>query len=112
LNKVIFGTNWIVQAEYGGFDQALATGIYKDHGLDVSVKMGRLQVPGCTQLLMGSGVGFFMGRTYAVVTGKRERGAAGRRVLQSRSVSLDKDTKDTFAQRLAEKSRGFQRDFA
>jgi NitT/TauT family transport system substrate-binding protein len=60
LNKVIFGTNWIVQAEYGGFDQALATGIYKDHGLDVSVKMGRLQFPGCTQLLMGSGVDFFM----------------------------------------------------
>jgi hypothetical protein len=44
--------------------------------------------------------------------GKRRRGAADRRVPQSRSVSLEKDTKDTFAQRLAEKSRGFQIDFA
>ncbi|MEH2116456.1 hypothetical protein [Nostoc sp.] len=37
LNKVTFGTNWIAQAEHGGFYQAIsttgcadATGIYKE----------------------------------------------------------------------------------
>jgi len=34
LDKVTFGTNWIAEAEHGGFYQAIATGIYKDHGLD------------------------------------------------------------------------------
>jgi NitT/TauT family transport system substrate-binding protein len=39
LDKVTFGTNWIAQAEHGGFYQAISTGIYKDHGLDVTIKM-------------------------------------------------------------------------
>ncbi|MDZ8227747.1 ABC transporter substrate-binding protein [Nostoc sp. ChiVER01] len=61
LNKVTFGTNWIAQAEHGGFYQAIATGIYKDYGLDVTIKMGGPQVPSGTQLLMGDAVDFFMG---------------------------------------------------
>ncbi|GAB1542435.1 ABC transporter substrate-binding protein [Scytonema sp. NUACC21] len=61
LNKVTFGTNWLAQAEHGGFYQAIATGIYKNHGLDVTIKMGGPQVPTGTQLLMGGGVDFFMG---------------------------------------------------
>lgn len=40
LDKVTFGTNWLAQAEHGGFYQAIATGIYKNHGLDVTIKMG------------------------------------------------------------------------
>ncbi|BAY98631.1 putative secreted protein [Tolypothrix tenuis PCC 7101] len=61
LNKVTFGTNWLAQAEHGGFYQAIATGIYKNHGLDVTIKMGGPQVPSGTQLLMGGAVDFFMG---------------------------------------------------
>ncbi|BAY21105.1 putative secreted protein [Calothrix sp. NIES-2100] len=61
LDKVTFGTNWIAQAEHGGFYQAIATGIYKNHGLDVTIKMGGPQVPNGTQLLMGGAVDFFMG---------------------------------------------------
>jgi len=61
LDKVIFGTNWLAQAEHGGFYQAIATGIYKQHGLDVTIKMGGPQVPTGTQLLMGGAVDFFMG---------------------------------------------------
>lgn len=61
LDKVIFGTNWIAQGEHGGFYQASATGIYKDYGLDVTIKMGDPQVPSGTQLLMGDAVNFFMG---------------------------------------------------
>ena len=60
LDKVTYGTNWFAQAEHGGFYQAIATGIYKEHGLDVTIKMGGPQVNG-TQLLMGGAVDFFMG---------------------------------------------------
>ena len=38
--KVVFGTDWLAQAEHGGFYQALAAGIYKKHGLDVTIRMG------------------------------------------------------------------------
>lgn len=61
LEKVTFGTNWLAQDEHGGFYQAIATGIYKQHGLDVAIKMGGSQVPTGTQLLMGGAVDFFMG---------------------------------------------------
>ncbi|MBD2103742.1 ABC transporter substrate-binding protein [Leptolyngbya sp. FACHB-261] len=59
-DKVSFGTNWYAQAEHGGFYQAVATGIYKDHGMEVTIKMGGPQVNG-TQLLMGGVTDFFMG---------------------------------------------------
>ncbi len=60
LDKITYGTNWFAQAEHGGFYQAVATGIYKEHGLDVTIKMGGPQVNG-TQLLMGNAIDFFMG---------------------------------------------------
>lgn len=60
LTKVTYGTNWYAQAEHGGFYQAVATGIYQAHGLDVTIQMGGPQVNG-TQLLMGGAVDFFMG---------------------------------------------------
>ncbi|WP_313934758.1 ABC transporter substrate-binding protein [Nostoc sp. FACHB-152] len=61
LDKVSFGTNWYAQAEHGGFYQAIATGIYQQHGLDVTIKMGGPQIPSGTQLLVGGAVDFFMG---------------------------------------------------
>lgn len=60
LTKLTYGTNWYAQAEHGGFYQAVATGIYKEYGLDVTIKMGGPQVNG-TQLLMGGAIDFFMG---------------------------------------------------
>lgn len=42
--KFTYMTNWYAQAEHGGFYQALATGLYKKAGLDVSIKMGGPQV--------------------------------------------------------------------
>lgn len=60
LDKITYGTNWFAQAEHGGFYQAVATGIYKEYGLDVTIKMGGPQVNG-TQLLMGNALDFFMG---------------------------------------------------
>jgi NitT/TauT family transport system substrate-binding protein len=60
LTKVTFGTNWLAQAEHGGFYQAIAEGIYRKHGLDVTVKMGGPQVNGL-QLLMAGQIDLFMG---------------------------------------------------
>lgn len=60
LDAVTYGTNWYAQAEHGGFYQAVATGIYEDYGLDVTIAMGGPQVNG-TQLLMGGAIDFFMG---------------------------------------------------
>lgn len=42
--KFTFLTNWYAQAEHGGFYEAQARGLYKDAGLDVSIKMGGPQV--------------------------------------------------------------------
>ena len=40
LDKVAFGTNWVAEAEHGGFYQALADGTYKKYGLDVTIVPG------------------------------------------------------------------------
>ena len=42
--KFSYTTNWYAQAEHGGFYQALATGLYKKEGLDVTIRMGGPQV--------------------------------------------------------------------
>src|SRR5712672_706020 len=40
LDKVSFGTNWVPEAEHGGFFQALADGTYQKFGLDVTIVPG------------------------------------------------------------------------
>jgi NitT/TauT family transport system substrate-binding protein len=45
-DKIVFATDWLAQAEHGGFYQAIAEGIYKKHGLDVTIRMGGPQVNG------------------------------------------------------------------
>lgn len=40
LDKVTFATNWLAEAEHGGFYQALADGTYEDYGLDVTILQG------------------------------------------------------------------------
>jgi NitT/TauT family transport system substrate-binding protein len=44
LEQVAFGTNWLPQAEHGGFYQALADGTYEACGLDVTIVPGGPQV--------------------------------------------------------------------
>jgi NitT/TauT family transport system substrate-binding protein len=41
---VNFGTDWKAEAEHGGFYQAIATGIYQRHGLEVNLRPGGPQV--------------------------------------------------------------------
>jgi len=40
LDKVSFATNWVAEAEHGGFYQALVDGTYRSHGLDVTIIPG------------------------------------------------------------------------
>ena len=42
LDKVTFGTNWVAEAEHGGFFQAVADGTYKKYGLDVTIVPGEI----------------------------------------------------------------------
>jgi NitT/TauT family transport system substrate-binding protein len=44
VDKVKFGTDWKAEAEHGGYYQAIATGIYQRHGLDVDLQPGGPQV--------------------------------------------------------------------
>jgi NitT/TauT family transport system substrate-binding protein len=41
---VSFGTDWKAEAEHGGYYQAVATGIYTQHGLEVTLRQGGPQV--------------------------------------------------------------------
>jgi NitT/TauT family transport system substrate-binding protein len=52
-DKVSFGTNWVAEAEHGGFYQALADGTYRRYGLDVTIVQGGPQVN--NQLLLAVG---------------------------------------------------------
>jgi NitT/TauT family transport system substrate-binding protein len=58
--KFTYATNWYAQAEHGGFYQALATGLYKKEGLDVTIKMGGPQV-NIVQLMAAGQVDCIMG---------------------------------------------------
>src|SRR5712692_9604520 len=40
LDKVTFATNWVAEAEHGGFYQALVDGTYRRFGLDVTILPG------------------------------------------------------------------------
>jgi NitT/TauT family transport system substrate-binding protein len=42
--SVSFGTDWKAEAEHGGYYQAIATGIYKKYGLEVTLRQGGPQV--------------------------------------------------------------------
>ena len=51
--KFVYQTNWYAQAEHGGFYQALAEGIYKKLGLDVTIKTGGPQLNGLQIMVAG-----------------------------------------------------------
>ena len=59
LDKVSFGTNWVAEAEHGGFYQALADGTYRKYGLDVTIVPGGPQINNRILLAVGK-LDFFM----------------------------------------------------
>jgi len=40
LMKISYGTNWLAEAEHGGFYQAVVDGTYKRYGLDATIMQG------------------------------------------------------------------------
>ena len=63
LTKVTFVTDWKAQAEHGGFYQAVAEGLYRKAGLDVTIKQGGPSV-NTPQLIAAGAVDFAMGSNH------------------------------------------------
>jgi NitT/TauT family transport system substrate-binding protein len=59
LDKISFGTNWVAEAEQGGFFQAVADGTYKSYGLDVTIVPGGPNVNNRILLTAGK-IDFFL----------------------------------------------------
>lgn len=53
MTEVVFGTNWLAQAEHGGFYQAVADGTYEECGLSASIVQGGPQVNNRALMLAG-----------------------------------------------------------
>ena len=60
LTEVTFGTNWVAQAEHGGFYQSVADGTYEECGLAVTIVPGGPQVNNRALMLAGR-IDFHMG---------------------------------------------------
>jgi NitT/TauT family transport system substrate-binding protein len=60
LDEVSFGTNWLAQAEHGGYYQAVADGTYEKYGLKVTIRQGGPQAANRSLLIAGQ-IDFYMG---------------------------------------------------
>jgi len=60
LTEVTFGTNWVAQAEHGGYYQAVADGTYEACGLSVTIVPGGPQVQNRAMMIAGR-IDFYMG---------------------------------------------------
>ena len=58
-DRVTFGTDWKAEAEHGGFYQAIAAGIYRRHGIEVTLRQGGPQI-NHAQLLAAGRLDFSM----------------------------------------------------
>ena len=58
--EVTFGTNWIAQAEHGGYYQALADGTYEKYGLKVTIVPGGPRASNRMLMTVGK-LDFYMG---------------------------------------------------
>ena len=64
-DHVSFGIDWVAEAEYGGYYQALATGLYAQRGLTVTIRQGGPQV-NQMQLMMAGRLDFNLGGGRAI----------------------------------------------
>ncbi|AWM88387.1 nitrate ABC transporter substrate-binding protein [Microvirga sp. 17 mud 1-3] len=60
LTEVTFGTNWLAQAEHGGYYQALADGTYEKYGLKVTIVPGGPRANNRMLMTVGK-LDFYMG---------------------------------------------------
>jgi NitT/TauT family transport system substrate-binding protein len=118
-DKVVFGTNWLAQAEHGGFYQAVADGTYEKYGLEVEIRMGGPQVNHSLLLAAGK-IDFNMGgegygalnyvqnnipvlavasifqKEPRVLIAHPDTGATDLASLKGRPIMLSKDSMQTF----------------
>jgi NitT/TauT family transport system substrate-binding protein len=64
-DTISFGLDWVAEAEYGGYYQAVATGLYAQHGLKVTIRQGGPQV-NQMQLMMAGRLDFNLGGGRAI----------------------------------------------
>ncbi len=64
-DRIVFGLDWRAEAEYGGYYQALATGLYARKGLDVVIRQGGPQI-NHMQLLIAGRLDFNLGGGRAI----------------------------------------------
>ena len=67
VEKIVFSTDWLAEAEHGGFYQAVAEGTYRKYGLDVEIRQGGPQVNGL-QLLAAGRLDVAMGDALQVIS--------------------------------------------
>jgi NitT/TauT family transport system substrate-binding protein len=70
-DEVSFGTNWLAQAEHGGYYQAVADGTYEKYGLKVTIRQGGPQASN-RALLIGGQVQFYMGGVTTAIDAVKE----------------------------------------
>jgi NitT/TauT family transport system substrate-binding protein len=71
LDRVSFQTNWLAQAEQGGYYQAVAAGIYRRHGIECDLRMGGPQ-QNLAQLLLAGRVDMVMSNGFQALAYVRE----------------------------------------
>ncbi len=63
--RITFGLDWVAEAEYGGYYQAVANGFYAKRGLQVTIRQGGPQV-NHMQLMMAGNLDFNLGGGRAI----------------------------------------------
>ncbi len=92
-DRVAFGLDWKAEAEYGGYYQALATGLYAKRGLDVTIEEGGPQVNHML-LLMAGRLDFNLGGGRAIEFAAAESAVSRRRGdLSERSRGADRSSR-------------------
>jgi NitT/TauT family transport system substrate-binding protein len=66
LDRVSYQTNWRAQAEHGGFYHAVASGIYRRHGIEADIRMGGPQ-QNPSQLLLAGRVDMIMSNSFEAI---------------------------------------------
>ena len=78
--KIVLVTDWKAQAEHGGFYEALAEGLYKIHGLTVTIREGGAAV-NVGQLLAGGAADFGVASNNFIPLNLRQQGGRFKAVM-------------------------------
>ena len=73
MPEMSFGTNWVAQAEHGGYYQAVADGTYEACGISVTIVPGGPQVNNRALMIAGK-MDFFMGGNMLLPWNARQQG--------------------------------------